>query len=231
VNEEQAHFEEHKYVVLRGVVDPQVASLGTRYALSFRNRFGYFEMNAFAHSLGRYADAFSESLMIELQPRLEAATGIELLPCYSYLRIYERGGRLPKHTDRDSCEISTTLTIGYDADALWPICIEADGEEKAIALDAGDLMIYRGAEIPHWREDPDLEYWVQVFLHYVDANGRFTDQRFDGRDQVGPVKMAQLRVQRALEDGPISRNAPCPCGSQRRYKHCHGASAEGSGAG
>ncbi|MFN4359080.1 SEC-C metal-binding domain-containing protein, partial [Sphingopyxis alaskensis] len=21
----------------------------------------------------------------------------------------------------------------------------------------------------------------------------------------------------------ISRNAPCPCGSGRKYKHCHGA--------
>ena len=26
---------------------------------------------------------------------------------------------------------------------------------------------------------------------------------------------------------PASRNAPCPCGSGRRYKECHGALAEG----
>ncbi len=24
---------------------------------------------------------------------------------------------------------------------------------------------------------------------------------------------------------PSSRNAPCPCGSGRKYKHCHGATA------
>ena len=24
---------------------------------------------------------------------------------------------------------------------------------------------------------------------------------------------------------PASRNAPCPCGSGRKYKHCHGAAA------
>jgi preprotein translocase subunit SecA len=23
--------------------------------------------------------------------------------------------------------------------------------------------------------------------------------------------------------GVVSRNAPCPCGSGRKYKHCHGA--------
>ncbi|MGV9982383.1 SEC-C metal-binding domain-containing protein, partial [Micromonospora wenchangensis] len=29
-------------------------------------------------------------------------------------------------------------------------------------------------------------------------------------------------VDRAAEGGP-SRNAPCPCGSGRKYKRCHGA--------
>jgi preprotein translocase subunit SecA len=23
-------------------------------------------------------------------------------------------------------------------------------------------------------------------------------------------------------EGVVSRNAPCPCGSGRKYKHCHG---------
>jgi preprotein translocase subunit SecA len=25
------------------------------------------------------------------------------------------------------------------------------------------------------------------------------------------------------EEGKVGRNAPCPCGSGRKYKHCHGA--------
>jgi preprotein translocase subunit SecA len=25
-----------------------------------------------------------------------------------------------------------------------------------------------------------------------------------------------------LAQAPVSRNAPCPCGSGRKYKHCHG---------
>jgi preprotein translocase subunit SecA len=25
-----------------------------------------------------------------------------------------------------------------------------------------------------------------------------------------------------VETAPVSRNAPCPCGSGRKYKHCHG---------
>jgi preprotein translocase subunit SecA len=26
-------------------------------------------------------------------------------------------------------------------------------------------------------------------------------------------------------EAPISRNAPCPCGSGKKYKHCHGQPA------
>jgi preprotein translocase subunit SecA len=25
-----------------------------------------------------------------------------------------------------------------------------------------------------------------------------------------------------VAEAPISRNAPCPCGSGKKYKHCHG---------
>ncbi|HLK71944.1 MAG TPA: SEC-C metal-binding domain-containing protein, partial [Steroidobacteraceae bacterium] len=28
--------------------------------------------------------------------------------------------------------------------------------------------------------------------------------------------------------GRVSRNAPCPCGSGKKYKHCHGALASSS---
>ena len=26
----------------------------------------------------------------------------------------------------------------------------------------------------------------------------------------------------SVVEAPVSRNAPCPCGSGRKYKHCHG---------
>jgi preprotein translocase subunit SecA len=28
-----------------------------------------------------------------------------------------------------------------------------------------------------------------------------------------------------VAEAPISRNAPCPCGSGKKYKHCHGQPA------
>ena len=34
--------------------------------------------------------------------------------------------------------------------------------------------------------------------------------------------MPQREAQGGVVEAPISRNAPCPCGSGRKYKHCHG---------
>jgi preprotein translocase subunit SecA len=46
-----------------------------------------------------------------------------------------------------------------------------------------------------------------------------------------PMQIAQptFPPEAVPEEGeaPLSRNAPCPCGSGRKYKHCHGALTEG----
>jgi preprotein translocase subunit SecA len=38
-----------------------------------------------------------------------------------------------------------------------------------------------------------------------------------------PLMAAELGGDPAQWEGRVSRNAPCPCGSGRKYKHCHGA--------
>ncbi|PCG15917.1 MULTISPECIES: preprotein translocase subunit SecA [Sphingomonas] len=40
---------------------------------------------------------------------------------------------------------------------------------------------------------------------------------------IQPAAPAELGDDPASWDGVVSRNAPCPCGSGRKYKHCHGA--------
>jgi preprotein translocase subunit SecA len=34
--------------------------------------------------------------------------------------------------------------------------------------------------------------------------------------------MPQRDAPGSVAEAPISRNAPCPCGSGKKYKHCHG---------
>ena len=42
--------------------------------------------------------------------------------------------------------------------------------------------------------------------------------------RIAPLQMPrpQPAEDPATWEGKVSRNAPCPCGSGRKYKHCHG---------
>ena len=118
---------------------------------------------------------------------MEKATGLKLYPAYTYARIYKKGDILKRHKDRFSCEISTTMNLAGDD---WPIYLEPSGEtgKKGVKVDLnpGDMLVYRGQELEHWREKFKGKECVQVFLHY---NNRKTsgakDNMFDKRPHLG----------------------------------------------
>jgi hypothetical protein len=143
----------------------------------------------------RYADSFMESLLEILQPRISDASGLALDPTYSYFRVYKHGDVLSPHRDRPSCEVSATVSLGYHADAPWPIWIETQGAATPVTLAPGDGMLYRGIDLRHWRERFDGTESVQVFLHYVDRNGDHRDWRFDRR----PTLAASAAASRILK--------------------------------
>lgn len=125
-----------------------------------------------------------DSLLVQLLPHFEVAAGKRLLPTYSYARLYSPGDELKNHVDREACEISATITLGFDGD-VWPIFMgdSLDKENASeIRMDVGDAVLYRGMEKYHWREVYKEGKWqAQVFLHYVDADGPYKDWKFDKR--------------------------------------------------
>lgn len=128
-----------------------------------------------------------DSLLVQLLPNFELASGKKLLPTYAYARLYAPGEELVNHRDRESCEISATITLGFDGD-VWPIYI-GDSEDKAnaskIDMDVGDAVLYRGMDKWHWREKYIEGKWqAQVFLHYVDANGSYKEWIYDKRGKL-----------------------------------------------
>jgi hypothetical protein len=128
--------------------------------------------------------AVTETLLDLMTPVLSQTLDCELYPTYSYLRIYVKGAELGKHTDRQSCEISATLPIEYESPGIWPLCIEVDGNPRKVELEPGDALIYKGIQIPHWRDAFDGERQVQIFLHYVKKDGQYSEFKFDGRPQL-----------------------------------------------
>jgi hypothetical protein len=50
-----------------------------------------------------------------------------------------------------------------------------------LKLNPGDLCLYRGCDLYHWRPPFENKWYLQAFLHYVDGNGTYKDQLYDGR--------------------------------------------------
>ena len=50
--------------------------------------------------------------------------------------------------------------------------------------DQGDMLIYQGCELEHWREAFEGENCGQVFLHYNDAS-KAEENKYDGRPFLG----------------------------------------------
>jgi len=172
-----------------------------RYFSPFENILGYYEgeNEQIPHTYSSYGNIAMETLLLKCQPGMEKATGLKLYPAYTYARIYKKGDELKRHKDRFSCEISTTMNLGGDD---WPIYLSPnenvgapDGKNitsaskaKGVRVDLkpGDMLVYRGVELEHWREKFKGKECVQVFLHY---NNRKTpgakDNVFDKRPHLG----------------------------------------------
>lgn len=131
-----------------------------------------------------YGAEIFDRLLEEMTPVFEKTTGRTLIPTYSYARKYSNGEELKPHTDRPACEVSATITLGFDGD-IWPIYMaDSDKKESAVAvkMKVGDGVIYNGCEKHHWRDAFEGEYQYQVFLHYVDANGPNVEHKYDKRE-------------------------------------------------
>jgi len=121
---------------------------------------------------------------------MESTTKLKLYPNYSYARIYKKGDVLERHKDRFSCEISTTLFLGGDR---WPIYLEPSGKnnKKGVKVDLlpGDMLVYKGQFLEHWRDEFKGDNCAQVFLHYTDVKTKGSKENlFDGRYHIGIPK-------------------------------------------
>ena len=198
ISKDLASFIANYFMMQKQVYDTCRAA---RYFSPFENILGYYEEpnGQIPNTYSQYANMAMETLMLKCQPGMEKATGLKLYPAYTYARIYKKGDELKRHKDRFSCEISTTMNLGGDD---WPIYLspnenvgEPDGKNittaskaKGVRVDLkpGDMLVYRGVELEHWREKFKGKECVQVFLHY---NNRKTpgakDNMFDKRPHLG----------------------------------------------
>ena len=212
-------FKTKKYQVIRQALSKELANFIFNYMMLQRNSVDFMmkhnKLNAFNPFIGtredkqvpgaysKYADWAMETLLMYMIPIMKAKTGLELIPTYTYTRLYEKGHILKRHKDRPSCEVSTTLHLGGDE---WPIFLDPSGQTfvideyknihkpnapKGVRVDlkVGDMLIYSGCDLEHWREPFQGNVCSQVFLHYNHANGPYAKTNLlDGRPLLGVPK-------------------------------------------
>jgi hypothetical protein len=158
-----------------------------RYISPYNFDWGVWNDEQIPGTYSHYSDIAMETLLQKLRPSIEKETGLKLNETYSYARIYKKGDVLVRHKDRYSCEVSATLNLGGDS---WPIYLEPSGElgkeGVKVDLEPGDMLIYKGCEVEHWREPFEGENCGQVFLHYNNAsNEKAEENKYDGRPFLG----------------------------------------------
>jgi hypothetical protein len=213
----KAKFKNNHFIVIKQAIDPKVANFvynyflmkrqvartffDTRYISPFTTEWGVWNDEQVPNTYSHYGDTAMETLLLAVQPKMEKLTGLKLNPTYSYARIYKKGDVLERHKDRFSCEISTTMNLGGDD---WPIYIEnkknvgipddkkyfakTNNKGTKVVLKPGDMLVYKGMILEHWREVFLGEDCAQVFLHYNNVEsdvGNAEENIFDGRPHLG----------------------------------------------
>jgi len=214
-------FKTKKYQVIRNALSKELANFIFNYMMLQRDAVDFLmknqKVNPYNPFIGtredkqipgaysKYGDWVMETLLQYMRPIMKAKTGMDLVPTYSYTRLYEKGNILHRHKDRPSCEISTTLHLGGNE---WPIFLDSTGADNILSgretttvvkpgapkgvrvdLKIGDMLIYSGCELEHWREPFEGTVCSQVFLHYNHANGPFAQTNLlDGRPLLGIPK-------------------------------------------
>ena len=198
-------FDTNGYLIIKNLCDPEKLFHSVPKERGLFNWKGSDKLDKFTYeevetevngSVARYWHPQYRKIHSEIRLILEQAIGRKLYNTYYYDRFYFPGQELKKHTDRPACEISVTIHVSTNIKESWPIWIKtpdtfedktmktliASGENRFVHLEAGDGMIYKGCERPHWRDpmpgllestlnkDESL-YYHQIFFHYVLQDG------------------------------------------------------------
>jgi hypothetical protein len=183
-------FKDDGYYIIRNFLEPDF--------VAFINQYFFTRINAGQAKLGDsqapksyifYGDPLMDTILGESVEKLSEIVKYNLLPTYTYTRLYGQSDELIKHKDRPSCELSATLSLGIPpGDDINPIYFSRNEDESdciEIKLNPGDLCLYRGCDLFHWRKPFTQKWYLQSFLHYVNADGPYKDFLYDKRPYLG----------------------------------------------
>jgi hypothetical protein len=184
-------FLREKYAVLRNLLPPvQLRALQTFYRSYIEQGFMKFGDPLVARRFREPNEPLARFFHLSFTTLMSRLVGEEVKPSYCYASAYVEGADLKPHIDRPMCEYSFSVQIDYqpeDRISAWPIFLstrqldvpgkysldwsdfsEDAQTEKAVLLDNGDCLAYKGCDLAHYRRSlPVGHRSTSLFFHYV----------------------------------------------------------------
>lgn len=182
------YFEQRGYAVIPNLLPPVVCEIiSNAMRIEAATKTQSDVVNIPSHDF--YGTPYGDSLLLSVQRIIEPAIN-DLIPTYSFGRIYKKGSILRMHTDRDQCEVSVSVCLDYIGDQSWPfVVVTNQGEVEEVCIGVGDAIIYQGNKVAHGRDCIlENDESVHMFLHYVKKNGDHSNLKYDGRKTLGAEK-------------------------------------------
>ncbi len=175
-----------KYKLIKNFFNKKELNILKKYCFNKLDKDQEYGFDGQTFSPSWYNDPLMKAFLDTKWSKVELESNLKLFPSFCYWRYYVFGAELKKHIDRPSCEVSITSCIKkYDN---WPIVVEGTSFE----LEEGDGVLYAGCDEKHWR--PGVykgEGMAQVFLHYVDQKGPYTQYADDGLHHKKQVELVK----------------------------------------
>jgi hypothetical protein len=188
-------FEKHGFFIIKNLCNPSLlysevpSGEFKNKVLNYHKKIKLIEISdepQVSNSSSRRNFPPHEQFHFSIKSIIENFIGRKLYTTYCYDRFYFSNQELKIHTDKEECEISCSLHIKSNLKKNWDFKLkDLCGEEKSVQLNPGDAIVYKGIQIPHWR-DPlpsrhgktnfiknDDTYYHQVFFHYVLQDGNY----------------------------------------------------------
>lgn len=174
-----SEFAERSYCVVPDVLAPPHTAALARYyrELIASGRWALGDEQV-ARRHGWHNESVARFFHHQLTGFVGAIVGEPVCASYAYVSAYQQGAELEPHVDRKQCEYTLSVIIDETGgrSVSWPLWFLAGDERSAVTLELGEGVLFRGHDLPHWREAAPMPGLAlsTLLLHYVPAGFKET---------------------------------------------------------
>jgi hypothetical protein len=161
--------------VLNGLMHPgHIAALGRYYRELIGGGTWALGDDQVERRHGWHNEPIARFFHHQLTGLVARVAGEPVKPAYCYASAYRSGAALSAHFDRRQCEYTLSVLVDHSGAAAgepWPLFFQAPSGKVSAALAPGDGVLFRGCELPHWREAAHSRFdQTMLLFHYVPAS-------------------------------------------------------------